>query len=162
AAPVRDREVEGRIERVDLSFETGHGRLVGSRPALELAGLPFVALPGRRRVVHELAVASHRDAGAGAGVPDVALRRGVDVAVGVGNLPGAFQEVRPATAAVVHGPDLLHRVGRVGPGGVGVAVVADFRVDVKVVQKDELAGEGVRVGSDVLPVEAEVRIAVAL
>ena len=101
------------------------------------------------------------DAGPRAGVPEVARRRRGDVAVGVSIRTAALRKVLAAASAVVRGPELLGGVGRVGAGREGVAVVADFGVDVEVVEEDEVARQGVRVGRHVFAEETERGLAFA-
>ena len=147
ARVVRDREVVGRIARVDLADEArDRGR---DRAALRL--------PGR-----ELAVAADAHARARGEVPDVAVGGGGEVAVVVADLVAAFAQVEAAALAVERRPQLLDGVGRVGRGRVGVAVVAHLGVHVEVVEQHELARDRVGVRRHVLAEERQVRVAVAL
>ena len=163
AAAIGGHQVEGRVIGIDRAFEPGHRGHEGARHGLVASGLGRLLrwrlLAGR---AHELAVAPHGNAGAAAGVPDVSQRGRVEVAVRVAHLSASLGEVGTAAVGIVHRPDPFDGVGRVGARRVGVAVVADLRVHVEVVEQHELAGERVRIGRHVLAEEAERRIAVSL
>src|SRR4051794_36303461 len=96
----------------------------------------------------ELAVASNGFAGANARIPDVAVRRRRDVAVLVAHLTATFAEVHAAAACVVRRPDLFDEIRGVGAQRERVTVVADFGIDVEIVERDELPRERVRVRRD--------------
>src|SRR6266571_3229357 len=122
---VRYAQVEGRVGGVDPALEAGDE---GPHDAFPDLVLVFLAAS------RELAVAPHAHPGAGAGVPDVALGGGGDVAVGVAHGPAALAQVAASALSVVHRPHLLHEVGGVCRGREGVTVVADLGVHVEIVE----------------------------
>ena len=109
----------------------------------------------------ELAIAAERDAGARREVPEVAIRRGAEVAVGVALLVPALAQIEPSAVAVVRRPQLLDGVRRIGCGREGMPVRAHLGVDVEVVEEHELPREGVCVRRHLLAEESEIGIAVA-
>ena len=154
ALVVGNREVVRLVLRVHEPLQAGHRRH-------DVADAGVLLALGLRSPRGELAVAAHAHAGARAGVPDVAVHRGGDVAVRVAHLAAALAQVAPAAAAVVGRPDLLDEVGGIRAGRVRVAVVADLGVDVEVVEQHELPRDGVGVRRDLLAEQAQVRVAVA-
>ena len=143
---VEDVEVVRRIVGAEVPLQPGNA-------CFDHAGLLVL--------VHELAVAPDGDIGADGNVPDVSERRGRQIAVRVALTAAALAEIDAAPLSIVGGPDLLDGIGRVGPGGERMAVIADLGVHVEIVQQDEFLSERVRVRSDRLSEQCERRIPVA-
>src|SRR5207244_3097052 len=59
-------------------------------------------------------------------------------------------------------PEFLDEIGRIGAHAPLVAVGADFALDVKVVQQDELPRQLVVVGGDIFAEQTKTRVAIAL
>src|SRR4029078_3268847 len=103
----------------------------------------------------KLAVAPDAHPLADAGVPDIAVGRGRDVAVGVAHGAPAFAQVRAATMPVVHGPDLLDECARIRTHGKRVTALTDLGIDVEVVEQHDVPRQGVRVRCDVFAEKAQ-------
>ncbi len=144
---VGNAEIVRRVVRTDEAGQTGHAGDVAF---------------GFGVAMDELAVAAHADAGTLGHVPDVALRWRRKIPERIALPATTFAEIDAAALSVVGRPDLFDGVGRVRARREGMAVVADFGVDVEVVEQDELANERVRIGRHVLAEQRQVRIAVAL
>src|SRR5262249_19542289 len=97
-----------------------------------------------------------------AGVPDVTGGGRGHIAVRIAVGTSAFGKVLAAPFGVVDGPDFFRHVGRVGSRRKGVSGMTDLGVDEEVVEEDELPGERVCIGRDLLAEKAEIRITVAL
>src|SRR5205814_7835456 len=95
-------------------------------------------------VVDEFAVAAVAYASLARPVPQVPLRRSRDLEIAFAGI-GIFAML---VVPVTHRPGFLDKIGRVRAHGPLVAVGADFILDVKIIQQDEVARELVVVGSD--------------
>src|SRR5205085_1979561 len=73
----------------------------------------------------------------------------------------ALAQIQGAATGVIRGPELLDQIGGVGAGRPGMSVVADFGIDVEIVEDAELAGQRMRVWRRGLAKQRERRVAVA-
>ena len=137
---IRHGQIEGGIRGVHQPLETRHCRV-------HLAALPCPR--------GELTVAAHADPAAFGEVPDVAERRGREVAVVAADLVPALAQVRCAAVPVVGRPQLLDHIGRVGGHRERMTVIADFGIDIEVVEQRERARKRMRVRRDLLAEERE-------
>ena len=116
------------------------------------------ATPAPRR---EFAVAADGDIRTLGEVPQIPERRRGEIAVLIAEGEAAFTQVRRAAAAVIGRPQFFDDIRRVSAHREGMAVVADLRVHVEIVELRELTNQRVGVGRDVFPEQRQRRIAIA-
>ena len=111
--------------------------------------------------MREFAEAADADPFSHGGVPQIAVHRRGEVAVRVSQRSAAFRQVRRAAARVIRRPEFFDHIGRVGGHRELVAVVADLRVHIEVIEDAELARERVRVRRHLIAEQTQRWIVVA-
>src|SRR6185369_16148587 len=106
----------------------------------------------------KLTITAIAHAGLARSIPQIASR-------GCGDSKGAFTWVRKFTrlvVSIIQRPHLFDKVSRIGAHRPFMAVRADFALDIKIVQQNEIAGELMKIRSNPLGEQAELRVAVSL
>ena len=132
----------------------------GAVPLVEMPAQCRHARDGRLirifRRVDELAITAIAEARLARAIPEIAAGR-------TGNLKSTFAWVRkfPTLIVVVtERPGFLHEIGRVSAHSPFMAIGADFRIDIEIVQQNELARQRMMIWRDLLGKQAKLRIAI--
>src|SRR5258708_6341165 len=155
----KTRDGPGLNKRVEVMFKYGFPEdiLYGKVPARVFRAIVlrlFEDGKGRVTVVHEFSIVAEGYSGAITIVQDKSFSR-----IGYGR--AAIKIIIPAAAAIVVRPVLFYKVGSIPCHGPVVAIGADFRIHIKIIQEDKITGQGMFVGRDLIPEKTKAAVAVA-
>jgi len=104
-------------------------------------------------MVHKFSIVAERNAGTPAIVPDISFG-------GVSDGATTFEVIAAAPVAIIRPPVLFYKIRSIASHGPAMSVNTDFRIYVKIIQQYELVGQGMTIGSNLLPKNSQAAIPV--